>query len=97
MERAQKAQRDAESGQHGLFGVFAQEAVRREQRQLPTFRTGTNRRGWRRRKKFLGFFITGHPLEKYKEKLADLNALSIEEVAAMKKSTGKDETITTAG
>ena len=25
MEHAQKTQRDAESGQHGLFGVFEQE------------------------------------------------------------------------
>ena len=28
MERAQKAQRDAESGQHGLFGVFQQDEAR---------------------------------------------------------------------
>src|SRR5208282_2799311 len=48
-------------------------------------------------KEILGFYITGHPMEKYKEKLADLNALSTEEIGAMKKSTGKDENITTAG
>src|SRR5271167_3636088 len=48
-------------------------------------------------KEILGFFITGHPMEKYKDKLADLNALSTQEIAAMKKSTAKDETITTAG
>ena len=48
-------------------------------------------------KEVLGFFITGHPLEKYKDKLADLNALSIEDIGAMKKSTAKDENITTAG
>jgi DNA polymerase-3 subunit alpha len=48
-------------------------------------------------KEILGFFITGHPMEKYKEKLADLNALSTEDIAALKKSTAKDENITTAG
>src|SRR5207253_8635109 len=48
-------------------------------------------------KEILGFFITGHPMEKYKEKLADLNALSTEDIADMKKSTNKDETTTTAG
>ena len=48
-------------------------------------------------KEILGFFITGHPLEKYKDKLQDLQALSMEEIAAMTKSTGKDETIVTAG
>ena len=48
-------------------------------------------------KEILGFFITGHPLDKYKEKLEDLRALSTQEVCAMKNSTGKDESITTAG
>ena len=48
-------------------------------------------------KEILGFFISGHPLEKYKDKLQDLRALSIEEIAGMTKSTGKDETIVTAG
>ena len=33
MEQAQKAQRDAESGQHGLFGVFQQEEPEAAQRQ----------------------------------------------------------------
>ena len=32
IEQAQKAQRDAESGQHGLFGVFADETARAGQR-----------------------------------------------------------------
>jgi len=36
-------------------------------------------------------------MEKYKEKLADLTALSTQEISAMKKSTNKDENITTAG
>ena len=34
-------------------------------------------------KEILGFFITGHPLEKYQEKLEDLNALSTIDIAAM--------------
>jgi DNA polymerase-3 subunit alpha len=48
-------------------------------------------------KEILGFFISGHPLEKYKEKLQDLQALNVAEIGAMTKSTGKDETIATAG
>jgi len=47
-------------------------------------------------KEILGFFISGHPLEKHKDKLQDLQALSIIEIGAMTKSTGKDETIATA-
>ncbi len=48
-------------------------------------------------KEILGFFITGHPLEKYGDKLKDLSALSTAEIAAIKSSTGKDENISTAG
>jgi DNA polymerase-3 subunit alpha len=36
-------------------------------------------------------------LDKYREKLEDLGALSTSDLAAMKTSTGKDETLTTAG
>ena len=42
-------------------------------------------------KEILGFFITGHPLEKYRDKLIDFSALSTEAISAMKSSTGKDE------
>src|SRR5262249_46071873 len=48
-------------------------------------------------KEILGFFITGHPLERYKNKLEDFRALSTQDICAFTKSTGKDEYITTAG
>src|SRR5438132_6170074 len=35
IERAQKVQRDAESGQHGLFGVFQEEEVQNHIDRLP--------------------------------------------------------------
>ncbi len=40
-------------------------------------------------KEILGFFITGHPLEKYKDKLEDLRALSTADIAGIKASTGQ--------
>ncbi len=97
MERAQKTQRDAESGQHGLFGVFQEEQAQPENGQLPEIPDWDEHQRLSHEKEILGFFITGHPLEKYREKLEDLRALSSEEIAAMKSSTGKDENITTAG
>ncbi|MGB9074130.1 MAG: DNA polymerase III subunit alpha [Terriglobales bacterium] len=97
MERAQKTQRDAESGQHGLFGVFAEEAAPSENEALPNIPDWDEHTRLAAEKEILGFFITGHPLEKYKDKLKDLGALSTEDIAAMKRSTGKDENITTAG
>jgi DNA polymerase III subunit alpha len=97
IEQAQKAQRDAESGQHGLFGVFADETAQAANDALPSAPDWDEQTRLAAEKEILGFFITGHPMEKYKEKLADLNALSTEDIAALKKSTAKDENITTAG
>jgi len=97
MERAQKAQRDAESGQHGLFGVFQQEEAEAHNDKLPNIPDFDEQTRLAAEKEILGFFISGHPLEKYKDKLQDLQALSIQEIGAMTKSTGKDETIATAG
>jgi len=94
IEQGQKAQRDAESGQHGLFGVFQQEETADKLPNLPDWDEHTRLAA---EKEILGFFITGHPLEKYKDKLRDLQALSMEDIAAMTRSTGKDETILTAG
>lgn len=97
IDRAQKSQRDAESGQHGLFGVFADEPAHEANDALPNVPDWDEHTRLAAEKEILGFFITGHPLEKYKDKLLDLSALSTEEVNAMKRSTGKDENITTAG
>jgi DNA polymerase-3 subunit alpha len=96
MDQAQKAQRDAESGQHGLFGVFQQEEAAQND-SLPNTPDWDEHTRLSAEKEILGFFISGHPLEKYKDKLQDLRALSVEDLGAMTKSTGKDETIVTAG
>ena len=97
MDHAQKTQRDAESGQHGLFGVFQQDAEHPQESRLPETPDWDEHTRLSNEKEILGFFITGHPLERYREKLEDLRALSTAELAAMKSSTGKDESLTTAG
>jgi DNA polymerase-3 subunit alpha len=97
MEHAQKAQRDAESGQHGLFGVFQQEESHTHDDRLPDTPDWDEHTRLANEKEILGFFITGHPLEKYREKLEDLRALTTTDLGAMKTSTGKDENLTTAG
>jgi DNA polymerase-3 subunit alpha len=97
IDRAAKVQRDAESGQHGLFGVFQQEEAQSETERLPESPDWDEHVRLAAEKEILGFFITGHPLEKHREKLLDLHALSTADLAAVKASTGKDETICTAG
>src|SRR3989441_8413410 len=97
MDHAQKTQRDAECGQHGLFGVFQQEETHADEDRLPDTPDWDEHTRLAAEKEILGFFITGHPLDKYREKLEDLHALSTAELGAMKSSTGKDESLSTAG
>jgi DNA polymerase-3 subunit alpha len=92
LERAQKAQRDAESGQHGLFGVFgdATPAAAPAER-LPDVPDWDEPQRLAAEKEILGFFITGHPLQKYREKLEQFGALDTEAIGAMRQGTGRDE------
>ncbi len=82
MDNAQKAQRDAALGQHGLFGVFQEEeqnnATEKPLPNIPDWDEHT-RLGYE--KEILGFFITGHPLEKYQEKLIDFHAKTTSEIS----------------
>ncbi len=92
MDQALKAQKDAALGQHGLFGVFQQdEDNRATEKPLPNTPDWDEHERLAHEKEILGFFITGHPLEKYSEKLLDFHALSTTEVCELKSSTGKDE------
>jgi len=97
IERAQKTQRDAEMGQHGLFGVFQEEESNGSGEKLPSVPEWDEHLRLANEKEVLGFFITGHPLEKYKDKLEDFRALSVETISAMTTGTGRDELINTAG
>jgi DNA polymerase-3 subunit alpha len=97
MERGQKAQRDAEMGQHGLFGVFADDAqMNGNADKLPNVPEWDEHQRLASEKEVLGFFITGHPLEKYADKLQDFHALTAQQITEMTSGTGRDE-ITTAG
>jgi DNA polymerase-3 subunit alpha len=92
MERAQNAQRDRDLGQHGLFGVFQQEASAELHREvLPEVPEFEPHQRLAFEKEVLGFFITGHPLEKYCDKLEEFRALDTEALSNLKQSTGKDE------
>jgi DNA polymerase-3 subunit alpha len=92
IERAQKTQRDAESGQHGLFGVFQEEHEHHNGNdKLPDIPDWDEHQRLAAEKEILGFFITGHPLEKYQEKIDGFRALSTEAISGLRISTAKDE------
>ena len=97
MEHAQKSQRDAAMGQHGLFGVFAEDDGPQREKPLPNIPDWDEHQRLSAEKEILGFFITGHPLEKYKDKLQDFNALTTEDLGQMKSSTGRDENVLVGG
>jgi DNA polymerase-3 subunit alpha len=77
MERAQKAQRDLEQGQHGLFGLF-DEAPAHGQKgvdDLPKVPEWEESDRLANEKEVLGFFVSGHPLDKYAEKIRNLTGV----------------------
>src|SRR6516165_5988711 len=91
--RAEKTPHDAAMGQHGLFGVFAQEEAAPVEKPLPNIPDWDEHQRLTAEKEILGFFITGHPLEKYSEKLLDFSALTTKDLGQMKSSTGRDEVL----
>jgi DNA polymerase-3 subunit alpha len=66
MERAARRSRDAERGQFGLFG----EVEETDEVILEECEPCTTRDELKHEKEALGFFLTGHPLEKYKSVLS---------------------------
>jgi DNA polymerase-3 subunit alpha len=76
MERAQKAQRDAAQGQSGLFGIFNESPAHgRAADDLPKVSDWEEGERLANEKEVLGFFVSGHPLDKYAEKLRNLSGI----------------------
>jgi DNA polymerase III subunit alpha len=89
MERAQQAQRDELAGQHGLFAglasVFENGANgARHGDDLPNIPDWDENERLQAEKDVLGFFVSGHPLDKYAEKLRNLNAVDTATALEMK-------------
>jgi DNA polymerase-3 subunit alpha len=73
MERAQKAQKDLAQGQSGLFGLFDEgPKAGRGNDDLPKVPDWEEGERLAYEKEVLGFFVSGHPLDKYAEKLRNL-------------------------
>ena len=70
MESGQRAWRDRESGQGGLFGEVMEE---HPDAPLPTVPDFTDKEKLAGEKEMLGFWVTGHPLDRYEDKIAELS------------------------
>jgi DNA polymerase-3 subunit alpha len=70
MEAGQRAWRDKESGQVGLFGdALAEEP---HEMPLPNLSEWLDKEKLAGEKELLGFWVTGHPLDRYADKVAEL-------------------------
>jgi len=91
MERAQQAQRDLVAGQHGLFAGLASAFDQgsngaRSADDLPNTPDWDENQRLQAEKEVLGFFVSGHPLDKYAEKLRNLNVVDTATALEMKAS-----------
>ncbi len=87
IERAQKSQRDTASGQHGLFGMFDDPGpanTTRTDDALPPAPDWDEHLRLQNEKEVLGFFVSGHPLDKYREKLRNLKVIDTATACEMK-------------
>jgi DNA polymerase-3 subunit alpha len=71
MEAGQRVWRDRECGQGGLFGDLPGEAET-PARPLPDVPDWTEKDKLAGEKELLGFWVTGHPLDRYADKIAEL-------------------------
>jgi DNA polymerase-3 subunit alpha len=65
VEQGQSSQRDRESGQTGLFDMFASEQVYNE--TYPKVSEWTPKQRLLNEREALGFYLTGHPLDRYQQ------------------------------
>jgi DNA polymerase-3 subunit alpha len=70
MESGQRAWRDRESGQGGLFGEVMEDHPDAPLPNVPDF---TDKEKLGGEKEMLGFWVTGHPLDRYEDKISELS------------------------
>jgi DNA polymerase-3 subunit alpha len=87
MERAQKAQKDAAAGQSGLFGMFNDPgpvSAAASEDALPPAPEWDEHTRLQNEKDVLGFFVSGHPMDKYREKLRNMKVYDTATACEMK-------------
>jgi DNA polymerase-3 subunit alpha len=83
METGQRAMRDRMSGQSGLFGEMLAEA--HEEQPLPKLNDWTIKEKLTGEKEMLGFYVTGHPLDEFRDKVKEKSTRSSSELEDLKR------------
>src|SRR5690606_9754550 len=78
VDQGQSSQRDRESGQTGLFDLFATEQVFDE--RYPTVSEWTPKKRLLEEREALGFYLTGHPLDRYDQDIGKHASLRVGEL-----------------
>ncbi len=73
MESGARAQRDKASGQTGLFAMAFGDTGEKHEHSLPNLPDWTDRDKLAGEKEMLGFYVTGHPLDEYKDKVCEIS------------------------
>jgi DNA polymerase-3 subunit alpha len=85
IESGTRASRDREMGQHGLFGFSEEEqASEYPLAKLPDWTMEQKLAG---EKEVLGIYVSGHPLERFKDKVADLATHFTDKLEDLEKGT----------
>ncbi len=85
----QRAARSKESGQHGLFGGGSSDSkIHFTLREAPPL---SEEERLASEYAMLGFYVSGHPLDKYTARLKELNVLSLEQIEGQR--NGKEITV----
>jgi DNA polymerase-3 subunit alpha len=82
LSRAQRAKREKQLGQNGLFGSMPEE-IDYANELSPTAKGWTSSETLAAEKATLGFYISGHPLERYLETLQRVKAVRSTELAEL--------------
>ncbi|HTR38223.1 MAG TPA: DNA polymerase III subunit alpha [Bryobacteraceae bacterium] len=84
MESGQRAWKDRQSGQTGLFGM-ASEAPEEVEHPLPPLPDWTTDQKLASEKEVLGIYVTGHPLDQYSDKVAELATYDTETLEGLER------------
>jgi DNA polymerase III subunit alpha len=86
METGARAWKDRESGQSGLFASLIEEQTPADH-PLPKVNDWTGHEKLSGEKEMLGFYISGHPLDQYKDKVAELATYTTSKLEGLAKNT----------
>jgi DNA polymerase-3 subunit alpha len=84
MESGQRAWKDRQSGQTGLFGMVADQPAHQEH-PLPLLPDWTPQQKLSSEKEVIGIYVTGHPLDAYADKVAELSTHATETLEGLER------------